>query len=53
MPNQTPPFHVPETEAEIYRVVDKDGRTVLVINQQLFNVALQRYTEPLFYRTQW
>lgn len=53
MPQQAPPFIVPGSAFEIYRVVDKDGQTVLVIEQQLFNVAIQRYTEPLFWKTQW
>jgi len=47
------PFEVPTSEWEICRWPSKDGKSVFVITQQLFNVAIQRYTEPIYWDTQW
>ena len=48
-----PPFELEPSEFEIMRMNDKNGMTILVVEQQLFNWTIKRYTESMFWNTQW
>ncbi|HPC91829.1 MAG TPA: hypothetical protein P5317_07765 [Myxococcota bacterium] len=47
------PFDVPTHQYMMYRIPDKDGKTVIVVEWQLFNIAVRRYVEPLYWSHQW
>lgn len=51
--NQEPPFAVEVTDYEIMRATSKDGKTIFVVEMQMFNWTIKEYTEPIFWRTQW
>ena len=47
------PFEVPLSPHEITRFPGKDGQSVLVVETQLFNWTIKRYSEPLSWDIQW
>ncbi len=47
------PFEVATHEYMLLCTPGKRPNTVLCIEVQLFNVAINEYTEPLFYGRQW
>jgi len=53
MNQEESPFEVPGSEREICRMVEKDGKRVLILSAQMFNYTIQAYTEPLFWPEQW
>lgn len=47
------PFELEATEFEIHRQVSKDGKSIFVIEKQLFNWTIKRYTDKFSWNTQW
>lgn len=47
------PFELEKTEVEIYRQVSPDGKTIFVIERQIFNWTIKRYTDSWSWNTQW
>lgn len=48
-----PPFELEPSDYEVMRATDKDGTTIFVLDQQLFNWSIKRYTHPYSWNTQW
>lgn len=47
------PFELEATEVECYRKVSKDGKSIFVIDRQIFNWSIKHYTDEYSWNINW